>query len=327
MPAYPGNTRVVYGAIQSAKGTPAAAPTHKFTLNGDSAGNPGREMIQLPETDASSQAPDWSVVGSSPVLSWSNWVRGSEFAFLAKGIQGSNADSGAGPFVHTATPIQALPYYTFWDVVPGVQCTRFDDCRFTSLGVSGEALAGIAYNASVVSLSATLGVTEPVAPAASATDAKFGYPVVQVTVGGVRPFTFDAFSLTINRNVTVLRGDNGLNSYDSVSGIYMVEGTARKIYISDADFRKHHGGAAAATVLTTTIFTEALSLLLTDTASNQILFTSSAIQYNETTVPVNVDGSPILSTLGFTTKRQSTWANNCTVTTTNALATTATSPT
>lgn len=327
MPATPGNTRLIYGAIQSGKGTPAATPTHKFSLNGDSAGNPARELIQLPETDSSSQRADNTVVGSSPVLSWSNWVRGGEFAFLAKGIQGANADGGAGPYTHTATPALAMPYYTFWDVIPGVQCTRFDDCRFNTLGVSGEALAGIAYSVSVVALSALLGVTEPTLPATQDTTIKYSYPMVAVTVGGSRPFTFDAFSLTINRNVTVLRGDSGLASYDSVPGIYLVDGTARKIYLTDADFRKFHGGAAAATALTTTVFTEALDILLTAAAGNTIDFASSAIEYTETTVPVNVDGSPILQTLSFSTKRQATWANNMTVVTTNSLATTAASPT
>jgi hypothetical protein len=324
----PGNTRVIYGAIQSAKGAPAAAPTHKFSVNGDSAGNPSREIIQLPETDSSAQRADNVVVGSSPGLAWSNWVRGSEFAFLAKGIQGANADGGAGPYTHTATPTLAMPYYTFWDVVPGVQCTRFDDCRFNTLGVSGQALAGIAYSVSIVGLSATLGVTEPVAPAAQATDIKYSYPMVAVTIGGTTPGTFNSFALNINRNVNLLRADNGLAIYDSVPGIYEVEGTFEKIYLTDADYRKMHGGAAAATVLTTTIFSESLSLLLAASAgANQIVFTSSALEYTETTVPVNTDGAPIIQSLSFNTKRQAVWANNLTVVTTNSLATTATSPT
>ncbi len=321
----PGNTRLIYGAIQSAKGTPATNPTHKFSLNGDNAGTPGRELIRLPETDGSSQRTDNTVVGSSPVLSWSNWVRGGEFAFLAKGIQGSNAD--AGSFTHTATPTTALPYYTFWDVVPGVQCTRYDDCRFNTLGISSEALAGCAYTVSVVGLSATLGVTEPTLPATQDTTIKYSHPMLVTTIGGSAPGTFDALSLTINRNVTVLRGDSGLASYDSVAGIYEVDGTARKIYTTDADYRKFHGGASGATTLTTTIFTETLNILYTGAAGNTVNFASTAIEYTETTVPVNVDGAPILETLSFSTKRQATWANNMTIVTTNTLATPATSPT
>lgn len=325
MAATPGNTRVIYGAVQSAKGTPATTPTHKLSLNSSGAGNPAREMIQLPETDASQQRTDNTVVGSSPVLEWSNWVRGSEFAFLAKGIQGANAD--AGSFTHTATPVATMPYYTFWDVIPGVQCTRFDDCRFNSLTVSGEAMAGIAYSVNIVGLSATLGVTEPTLPAAQATDAKYSYPMVTVTIGGVAPGTFDAFSITINRNVTVLHTDLGLASYDSVPGIYAVDGTARKVYLTDADYRKFHGGSSGATTLTTTIFSESLNLQVQQAVGNKVVFTSSAVEYTDTVVPVNVDGSPIIQELTFSTKRQATWANNLTIVTTNALATADTSPT
>jgi hypothetical protein len=266
-------------------------------------------------------------VGSSPGLAWTNWVRGSEFAFIAKGIQGANADAGGPTFTHTATPTLAMPYYTFWDVVPGVQCTRFDDCRFNTLGVSGQAMAGIAYSVSVVALSALLGVTEPVAPAAQASDIKYSYPMVAVTTGGTTPGTFSSFALNINRNVGLLRADNGLAIYDSIPGIYEVEGTFEKIYLTDADYRKMHGGSSGATTLTTTIFTESLSLLLLAAANNQIVFTSSGIEYTETTVPVNVDGSPIIQSLSFNTRRQATWANNLTVVTTNLLATPATSPT
>jgi hypothetical protein len=119
----------------------------------------------------------------------------------------------------------------------------------------------------------------------------------------------------------------GFAAFDSIPGIYTVEGTGRKIYVSDADYRKYHGGASAATVLTTTIFTEALDILLTAAVGNTIDFASPAIEYTETTVPVNVDGAPILETLSFSTKRQATLAANTVIVTTNALATPAASPT
>src|SRR5689334_5110299 len=102
--AVAGNTRVIYAAIQSAKGTAATTPTHKFTMNTGTAGDPGRVVIQLPETDASSQQPSNAVVGSTPTIGWTNWARPGEFAFLASAVQGANADSGAGPYTHTATP-------------------------------------------------------------------------------------------------------------------------------------------------------------------------------------------------------------------------------
>jgi hypothetical protein len=325
--AVQGNTRLIYAGIQASKGTPLATPTHVFRVNGDAAFNPDREIIELPETDGSSQRPDSNVVGASPKGGWQGWMRASEYAFLARAVMGSNADSGAGPFVHTATPSNALPYLTLWDVIPGLQCTQYVDARISSLGASGEALQGVQYSVQAVALSAILGVTEPVAPAAPATDLKYSYPLVKVTIGGAAPLTFDAFSIMIERNVTVLRGDGGLAAFDSVPGQFAVSGTARKIYVSDADYRKFHGGAAAATVLTTTIFSEAFLLEIAESATLRVEYTSSGIQYVDTQVPVNVDGSPILETLAFNTKRQAVWANNLTVVTRNALATSVTSPT
>lgn len=328
MPLTEGNSRLVYAAFQAAKGSPAAAPTHRFMVSGEAALNPDRILIQLPETDASSQRADNTVVGADPKGGWQGWMRGSEWAFLARAIMGANADSGTNPnFTHTATPSKTLPYLTCWDVIPGQQCTRFDDVRLSRLTAGSEALQGAGYTVEAMALSATLGVTEPVAPAASATDLKYNHSLLTVTIGGSAPGTHDAWSIDINRNVTVLRGDLGLASFDSVAGQFVVSGTFRRIYLDDDDYRKMHGGSAAATTLTRTIFSETLDILLEETADRSIRFTSSAIEYESIAVPVNVDGSPILENLSFATKRQATWANNLTITTKNSLATTETSPT
>lgn len=322
-----GNTRLIYAAFQSGKGSAAATPTHVFRVNGDAAMNPDRQLIQLPETDGSSQRPNNVVVGADPKGGWSGWMRSSEFAFLARAVQGQNADSGSNPnYTHVATP-GAMPYLTLWDVIPGKQCTKYVDARFSQVTASGEALAGIQYAVQAVALSAILGETEPTAPTAPATDVATSYPLVTVTVGGSAPRTHDSWSITINRNVILLRGDNGLAAYDSFPGMYVVEGSFRKIYETDADYRKFHGGSAAATTLTSTIFTEALDLLVEENANRSVKFASSGIEYTEVTVPVNVDGTPIIQTLSFSTKRQPTWADNMTVTTKNGLALTTTSPT
>jgi tail tube protein len=303
-----GNSRLIYAAKQTAKGTPNTTPTAVFPLTGDSALSPNREIIQLPETDSSAQEADPVVVGSSPGGGWTGSLRASQFGLLAEGVMGLSA----GTTTKTATPAKALPYYTLFDVIPGKQCTQYNDCRISSLGISGDAMQGVFYQAEAVALSAVLGATEPVVPALP-TDLQYSYPLVAVTIGGARPFTHDAFSITVNRNVTVLRGDSGLAAFDSWPGIFQVAGTFRKIYETDADYRKIHGGAATATVLTTTVFTESLSLAVIESGTRSVEFTSTAIVYREITVPVNVDGSPILQTLTFNTKRNATWASNLTI--------------
>ncbi len=299
-----GNSRLIYAAKQSAKGTPNTTPTEVFPLSGDGALNPNREIIQLPETDASSQRADSRPVGASPGGTWTGWLRAKQFKMLAEGVMGATA----GTPTATATPTKTLPYYTMFDVIPGVMCTQYNDVRIASVAVSGEALQGVSYTVEAVALAAVLGATEPVL--ALPTDLTYAYPFVKVTIGAVWPGTHDAFSLTINRNVTLLHGDLGLLSFDSHPGLFSVEGTFRKIYSTDADYRKIQGGAAAATVLTTTMFSEALSLLIAEDATHSVEFISSGIEYTSIEVPVNVDGSPILQTLTFNTKRQAVWSNN-----------------
>jgi hypothetical protein len=325
--AVAGNTRLIYAAIQTAKGSPAATPTHVFRLSGDSSLDPNRQIIQLPETDASSQRPSSRVVGAEPSGGWQGWLRPSEFAFLARAIMGANADSGAGPYTHTATPVASIPYLTLWDVIPGVQATRFEDARLSQLSVSGQSLAGVQYSTQAIALSATLGVAEPAVPAAPASDSSMTYPMVTVTIGGNHPGTVDQFSIQVNRNVSLLRGDNGLSAFDSVVGLFDVSGTFNKIYVSDADYRKFHGGSPAATTLTTTIFSESLDLLIAIDANHSVRFTSAAVEYTETRVPVNTDGSPIIETQSFATQRQATWADNLTIVTKNDGALSTTTPT
>lgn len=302
-----GNSRLIYAAKQTAKGTPNTTPTEVFPVSGDAALNPNRAIIQLPETDASSQRSDSVVVGASPGGGWQGWLRAKQFKMIAEGIMGSTA----GTPTATATPTKVLPYYTIFDVIPGVQCTQYNDVRFSSLTVSSEALQGTQYQVEAVALAAILNAAEPTL--ALPTDTKYSHSYLTTTVGGSAPGTHDAVSITINRNVAYLRGDMGLAIYDSHPGLFEVTGSFRRIYTNDDDYAKVHGGGAAATTLTRTVFSETLSILYAEDGTHSVEFTSSGIEYTEITVPVNVDGSPILETLTFNTKRQATWANNLTI--------------
>jgi hypothetical protein len=302
-----GNSRLIYAAKQSGKGTPNTTPTEVFPLSGDGALNPNRTIIQLPETDASSQRSDSVVVGASPGGNWSGWLRAKQFKMIAEGIMGLTAGSPTA----TATPSKALQYYTMFDVIPGVQCTQYNDVRFASVTVGSEADQGAPYSVQAVALTAILNASEP--SLALPTDTKYSHSYLTTTIGGSAPGTHDAVSITINRNVVLLKGDSGLSSFDSHPGLFEVTGSFRKIYTNDDDYNKIHGGAAAATALTRTVFSESLSILYFEDATHSVEFVSSSIEYTEIAVPVNVDGAPILQTLTLNTKRQATWSNNLSI--------------
>lgn len=302
-----GNSRLIYAAKQTAKGTPNTTPTEVFPLSGDGAPNPNRTIIQLPETDASSQRSDSVVVGASPGGGWSGWLRAKQWKMVAEGIMGLTA----GTPTATATPSKALPYYTMFDVIPGVQCTQYNDVRFASVTVSSEADQGTAYSIEAIALTAILNAAEP--SLALPTDTKYSHSYLTTTIGGSAPGTHDAVAITINRNVSLLKGDLGLSNFDSHPGLFEVTGSFRKIYTNDDDYNKIHGGAAAATALTRTVFSETLSILYAEDATHSVEFVSTAIEYTEIAVPVNIDGSPILQTLTLNTKRQATWASNLSI--------------
>ena len=302
-----GNSRIIAVAKQTAKGTPNTTPTEVFPLNGDGGLNPNREIIQLPETDASAQRADSVVVGSSPGGTWSGWLRAKQFKMIAEGIMGATAGSPTA----TATPTKVLPYYTCFDIIPGVRCTQYNDVRFTGVTVSSQSMQGAQYSLEAVGLSAVLNAAEPAFT--MPTDLKYAHTYLTVTVGGSAPGTHDSIQLTIARNVSLLRGDQGLNIFDSHPGLFDVSGQFTRIFTNDDDYAKVHGGSAGATTLTRTIFSESLSVLYAEDATHSIEFVSTGIEYTDITEPVNVDGAPIINTLVFNTKRQATWANNLTI--------------
>lgn len=304
-----GNSRILAGAKQSAKGVPNTTPTVVFALTGDGALNPNREIIRIAETDNNSQQASSTVVGASPGGGWGGSLRMSQMKFMSEAVLGSIS----GTPTATAVPVKQLPYYTFFDIIPGKQCTQYNDVRIASLGLSGEALAGVFYSLEAVALQAVLGAVEPAYTLP--TDVQASYPMVKVTVGGSWPGTHDSFQLQINRNVTLLRGDNGLLSYDSWPGIFVVSGQFLRIYETDAEYRKVHGGSAAATALTRTVYSESLSLLIEDDSTHSVEVISAGIEYDDITVPVQTDGTPIRQTLTFNTKRQATWLDNAKIVT------------
>jgi hypothetical protein len=204
-----------------------------------------------------------------------------------------------------------MPYYTIFDVIPGVQCTQYNDVRLAQLVVGSQADQGTSYQVTAVALSAVLNATEPTL--ALPTDTKYSHSYLTTTVGGSAPGTHDSVQITINRNVTVLKGDQGLANYDSAPGLFEVTGEFRRIYTNDDDYNKVEGGSAGATTLTRTVFSETLSILYFEDATHSVEFVSSAVEYTDITVPVNIDGAPVLNTLQFNTKRQGTWANNLSI--------------
>lgn len=315
-----GNTRTVYAAVQGTKGTPATTPTRKFHLTEESM-DPGRSLIQLPETDSASQTADFVVVGAEPGGTFSTWLRPNDCDILFYGVMQANSSSGATNFTHTITPSLTPVWLTLWDVIPGVMTTRYHDCRVVSANIAGQSGQGITVGWELRGLTATLGVTEPTLPAAFSTDAAATYPLVTVTRGGTHLGDVDAFNMTINRGGQYFVGDNGLSPVDYTFGLFGIEGSMTIAFQNDGEFRAFNTGSTVGTNLTTTMYDQALIIAITYDANRGVTFTSSGIRYTSFPVPIDTGGAPILVAAGFNTKRQDVFANNMTVTVKNQNAT------
>lgn len=317
-----GNTRTIFAAKQSAKGTAATTPVRKYRLTDDSL-DPGRSIITLPETDSSSQQPQAVVVGAAPGGGFGTWLRANDSDLLLYGLMGATpSDSGGGPnYSHTLNPAVATPYLTLWDVVPGSSTTKYVDCRVTSATFTGQSGQGVQAQWTVAALSALANQVEPTLPAAFTTEAAMTYPLVTVTRGGTHNGDVDAFSVTVNRNGQYFVGDNGLSAADYVNGLFQVEGSMTIAFQNPQEYAAFNTGSTAGTALTTTIYSQALDLIIATDANTSVDFVSSGIEYRAFPIGIDTGGAPITVAAAFATKPQTTWSNNLSVVVKNQNAT------
>lgn len=319
MAPWPGNKYSVAFGKQTAKGTPAASATNRVAVTSGGF-TPKRDILQLAETDSSRQAGKSLVVGAHVEGNIGFYVRSAEIGLFAYGLLGANADSGTTNFTHIATMADTVPYFTVWETFGGVVISKYQDVRFTSLQIAGQAGGAITAQLSCFGLSAVFGATDD--PAILLTEDPLVYPQVTVTKAGATPHTVDQFQITLANNGGAIQADNGLVPFDYVVGKLDVSGMISLLAQDDTDFRKFHTGSTGGTAFGQTLDTEALSILATAGANNSLQFDASLIEYTEYPLAPTVDGSPVKVAMGFRTRRDDvTIGNYAKLTTKNQVAT------
>jgi len=314
-----GNKRTLYWGLQSAKGTPNTTPTKAFRVS-DFTPNSVRQTLTLAETDASTQEPSDVVVGYQPGFTFKCYLRPTQAAFLFKGLLGTNADTGAGPYTHTQSASITTPYYTMFEVEPTVWCNRYDDCRITQIQLDGQVGGVIEATVTVEAIAFNGGATAPGSPVA-ASDLPYVYPEITVTRNAVNKGTCSQFSIVISRNGARAQGDNGFSSIDYVNGLFSIRGQLTKYAEDDVDRRQVDTGSGTGTVPTTAIYSETLAIKATRDANTSINIAVAAASYPTNVAAVDTSGNPLAEVLGFRSLPQSTLAGNVTVTVKDALAT------
>lgn len=321
----PGNRRVIYAGLQSAKGTAQTTPTVKLRVQ-DFSPNDVRAKIELDETDALTQDGESVVVGATPGFTLTKYLRPSEDDLLLYALLGANVDSGTTPnFIHTLSPAVAMPYLTIYEAEPSVMCNQYKDVRITQAVIRGGAGQALTVVYTCEALDFAAGATEPSTPTDPVSELPFVYPEVTNTLAGSAPGTVDEFELTIARGGQRIQGDLGLKSQDYVPGKLVVSGSITKYPTLDSsgdDYQRAVDvGSKSGTAITTAIYTETLNIKALRTANLSIEFDMDEVEYTTRQAGPRTDGSPLVEVLAFRTPPQATLAGDVTCVLKNAKAT------
>jgi hypothetical protein len=304
---------------QTVKGTPAVSATYKLKFTGGNL-EPKRGLIQLQESDSSRMRGDTIAVSEHVEGATSHYARPSDFGLLAYLALGANADSGAGPYVHVATPANSGLWVTAWKNIGGsTLIDKYSDLRVTGLHLKGGAGQALTVDVDWMGLTAAFGATDDAS--AVVTETPFVYPQVTVTKGGSAPGTIESFSIDITNGAEMFTGDKQLNPYDLVWGELGVTGTLTMLFESDAAYRTFHTASSSGTTFSGTQYAESLVILASQSASASIQVDIANIVYTDLPVAPNPGGQAIRVVMPFNAKPSATIGNVIKLTTTNSVAT------
>jgi hypothetical protein len=288
-----GNVATLALGKQSAKGTPLATPTDVYAFSGGSI-NPSHSTDQLSETDATRNQGATFVQQTGTEGSPEVYARDAGMHHILEGVLGTKVTTGATNYVHTLTPANALPYYTFWRTIDGTLWERFQDTMFSEVTISADTAGPLTAALSLQGLAATQITSDPTGgwPAVLA-GSVYNFNEATVTLSGGATTLVSNFELTITNNVTVQQTDDSI-PIDVVPGTFEVTLGFDMIFSDLVQYKAFHYGGGTAQV--NTIYTTSADFLFTKGANNSLQFTFPANGLALEEFPVDPDpgGSPIV---------------------------------
>lgn len=311
MPA--GNLADLAYAIQTSKGTPATASSHRFYLTGGGLA-PRPSTARLEETSGSRLRTGSYMQQIRAEGSPAAYVRPNMIGGLLYSAMGAKAVSGASdPYTHTFTLASTQPWLTFWRMLGAGLFERFTDCKLSSLSIRSSAGQPLIVTAGIVGLGpANKTAAETTVPVEKTNtfmhyDGKGALKVETVPVTRI-----ESFSLTINTGADTQQGDD-VTPFDAPEGMLeiMIETTET---ITDFALYKRmiYGSSSPADnatptkdVLTLGGVPAGLDFLFTRVAAapgpeRSLGFTATNVQIEDITgLEVNTDGQPIKQTVRY----------------------------
>jgi hypothetical protein len=282
-------------AKQTAFGSPASSPTHRWLLNGSPSLAVTRNIQRFELTD-SSRAPGNSyvasvgVAGDVPLLAHPQGM-----SILFGGVLGASADSGSTPnYTHTATPSSDTPYFTCWRMVANGIFERFDNVKIDSLSLEGSAGAPIGITLSLIGTSATFLASDPVLDALDDRGYIYYEADSAIDIDAVAR-TIHSFTFSISNNMSAYQADKlYASSVDPGSlDVSMSFSTRYEGPTSFPKYREWMYGSDAGTTLSSTISTHAADVTWTRDANTSFQVLMPQFTYVEMPIQPDPGGDPL----------------------------------
>jgi hypothetical protein len=268
-------------ALQTAKGTPATAPTYITDVTAADI-RPNVERSRREETGQGLDQGDMMTTRIAVQGGFTAIVRRDWIGLLLYAGYGAKAVAGAAaPYTHTFTMASDRPYLTIWRYMfngANALYERFDDCRISAENFTGAAGGDLAVQASVVGLGFTRLTAKP-AGGIYDTSLPIRYPDAVLSRGGVAS---DAVSqIALNHNLAVnTRQTNRI--YDSFSepGTRSIEATSTEVFQNLENYNKTVYGSGTGTAPSSAVVYEALSYAFKDeTGTERLKFAAPRFGY------------------------------------------------
>lgn len=248
-----GNVATLGAAVQTARGTPATNPVVKTKFISGNV-KPQSTVQRLSETAATRDVGPSYKSSESVVGNPAFYLRPDDFHDWIYYALGTNVDSGAGPFVHTATPTAGdLPYVTLFKMLASATAgggilEKHSDCKVNSLKISAQNGQPATVELDIMGLTPSRVPTNDVITVI----ASFPYTFDQLTVskGGSAISTLQSFDLTIANNLQLMQGNGSISPFDIFPGEVQISGSATLLYQDYGNYAAFHYGKLASTTST-----------------------------------------------------------------------------
>jgi hypothetical protein len=289
-----GNQAYLLSGIQTGKSVAISAWQDKHFFSGGNI-SPSKNLDQLAETDSSRDSGDSYVTLTSIDGNPEVYGRLETIHRALERVLGKRVTTGAGPYTHVLTAVDALPYVTYGRMLGGVLFEEFTDCKVSEATFSASTGGPLTVAQTVVGRGSkrlaaewTAGLAPPAAP----TSVPPNFNNATVKLGGVETRLVSSFETTVSNSASAQQTDDSV-PFDVSEGQRDVSLGFDLIFETLTAYNEFHYQTGAGTTQGTELPTTSAEFTFT-IGANSVKFFYPNIIFEEFPVEPDPGGDPIV---------------------------------